>query len=247
MSQPKILTNKFGYHLSKLAPMNSNISINLKNGLKFIVRARTMDRSVLKEVWLKEIYNKHGVRVEKGDTVIDIGGHIGIFSIYAAHLSETGKVYAFEPFIENFKRLEEHKKINHKENLFAFNKGVAETDGKQTLFLSPDKNTGGHSMHLKNQSQRKVEIETINLIRFCDENKIEKIDFLKLDCEGAEFDILKGSEAILQRVKKIILECHPYGENTCDKMVATLERNGFKVIRDKNADTSGIEMLYCSR
>jgi FkbM family methyltransferase len=246
MANATALKGKFKYQLSKILPLNVNVKISLRNGLKFVVRARTMDRSVLKEVWIKEIYDKHGVKVEKGDTVVDIGGHIGIFSIYAAHLSETGKVYAFEPFIENFKRLEDHKKINHKENLIAYNKGVAETDGKQTLFLSPDKNTGGHSMHLKNQSERKVEIETINLIKFCDENKIDKIDFLKLDCEGAEFDILKGSEAILNRVKKVIMECHPYGENTCDKMVAMLEKNGFNVIRESN-HIGGIEMLYCKR
>lgn len=246
MANTSALKGKLKYQLSKLLPLNTNVKISLRNGLKFILRARTMDRSVLKEVWIKEIYNKHGVKVEKGDTVIDIGGHIGIFSIYAAHLSETGKVYAFEPFIENFNRLEDHKKINHKENLTAFNKGVAETRGKKTLFLSPDKNTGGHSMHLKNQSDRKVEIETINLIEFCEEYKIDKIDFLKLDCEGAEFDILKGSEAILKRVRKVIMECHPYGENTCDKMVSLFENNGFRVMRESN-HIGGIEMLYCKR
>lgn len=241
-----ILKGKFKYQLSKILPLNTNVKIELRNGLKFKVRARTMDRSVLKEVWIKEIYNKHGVCVEKGDTVVDIGGHIGIFSVYAAHLSETGMVYAFEPFIENYKRLEEHKKINHKENLTAFNKGVGETDGKQILFLSPDKNTGGHSLHLKNQSERKVEIETIQLIKFCDDNKIDKIDFLKLDCEGAEFDILKSSAVILERTRKVIMECHPYGENTCDKMVALLEKYGFKVVRESN-HIGGIEMLYCKR
>lgn len=246
MANTSALKGKLKYQLSKLLPLNTNVKISLRNGLEFILRARTMDRSVLKEVWIKEIYNKHGVKVEKGDTVIDIGGHIGIFSIYAAHLSETGKVYAFEPFIENFNRLEDHKKINHKENLTAFNKGVAETRGKKTLFLSPDKNTGGHSMHLKNQSDRKVEIETINLIEFCEEYKIDKIDFLKLDCEGAEFDILKGSEAILKRVRKVIMECHPYGENTCDKMVSLFENNGFRVMRESN-HIGGIEMLYCKR
>lgn len=241
----KFLTNKFGYHLSKIAPMNSNISIYLKNGLKFIVRARTMDRSVLKEVWIKEIYDKHNVRVEKGDTVIDIGGHIGIFSVYAAHLSQTGKVFAFEPFIENYKRLENHKIINQKENLQVYNKGVANIEGTQTLYLSPDDNTGGHSLHLKTNSEYKIEIQTVNIIAFCEKEKIEIIDFLKLDCEGAEFEIVKSSEAILKKVKKIIMECHPFGENTCDEMVSIIERNEFHVVREKNSDSSGIEMLYC--
>ena len=81
-----------------------------------------MDRSVLKEVWLREIYNKHGITVDKGDTVIDIGGHIGLFSVYAAKRSQTGKVFAFEPFSENFARLQQHKQINQCDNLEVINK-----------------------------------------------------------------------------------------------------------------------------
>lgn len=246
MSNTTVLKGKFKYHLSKLAPTNTNITIALKNGLKFIVRARTMDRSVLKEVWIKEIYNKHGICVEKGDTVVDIGGHIGVFSVYAAHLSETGKVIAFEPFIENFKRLEQHKKINDKKNLFVYNKGVSSTTGVQTLHLSPDDNTGGHSLHLKTQSDNTIDIETVNLISFCETEKIDKIDFLKLDCEGAEFEIIKSSEAILSKVAKIIMECHPFADNTVDDMIEILERNGFTIIRESN-HIGGIEMLYCKR
>jgi FkbM family methyltransferase len=241
-----MLTSKYKYNLSKLLPKNTNVTIKLNNGLKFIVRARTMDRSVLKEVWLREIYNKHGIRVEKGDTVIDIGGHIGLFSVYAAHRSKTGNVYAFEPFIENFSRLEQHKQLNQCENLHVFNRGVDATTGKKTLYLSPDKNTGGHSLHLKKQSDRQVEIETINIIEFCDQQHITKINFLKLDCEGAEFEIIKSSESILSRVEKIVMECHPYGDHTCDEMVFILQKNGFKVIRESN-HIGGIEMLYCVR
>ena len=247
MPAQKVLSSKFGYHLSKIAPLNSNVTIRLKNGLKFIVRSKTMDRSVLKEVWLKNIYDRHNIKVEKGDTVIDIGGHIGIFSVYAAHLSETGKVHAFEPFIENFTRLENHKQINAKENLFVYHKGIAAADGKQLLNLSPDDNTGGHSIHLKTQSERKIEIETINLPSFCEREKINSIDFLKLDCEGAEFEIIRSCESILPRVKKIVMECHPFANNTADEMVTLLQKSGFHVIRDRNMDGSGIEMLYCKR
>lgn len=242
-----ILKGKFAYHLSKIAPMNFNIPIKLVNGLKYIVRARTMDRSVIKEVWIKNIYNQYGVKVNKGDTVVDIGAHIGVFSIYAAELSETGKVYAFEPYLDNYRRLENHKLINNKNNLFIYNKGISDREGKQTLYLSPDNNTGGHSLHLKNHSNKKTEIQTITLSGFCDREKIYKIDFLKIDCEGAEFEILKTDETILQKVNKIVMECHPYENNTVDDIIRLLERNGFKVIRESNDSPSGIEMLYAMK
>lgn len=244
----KILKGRFPYFLSKVAPKNTKINIGLKNGLQFIVRAKTMDKSILKEVWITKIYDKYGIRVEKGDTVIDIGAQIGFFSIYAAELSQTGNVYAFEPFIENFQMLENHKKINKKDNLFVYNVGVSDKEGAQTLYLSPDNNTGGHSLYLKkNDSNKKIEIQTIRLNDFCEKEQLLKIDFLKLDCEGAEFDILKSNEAILAKVDKIIMECHPYDDNTVDDMVKLLERNGFSILSDVNSSVTGVTMLYASK
>lgn len=242
-----MLKSKLGYHWSKLAPFGKDVKINLKNGLKFVVRAKTMDRSVVKEVWLQNIYNQHGINVSEGDTVVDIGAHIGVFSVYAADRSKTGQVYAFEPFIENFKRLDRHKTINSKTNLNIFNQGVSNIDGTQTLFLSPDNNTGGHSLHLKNESDNKVEIQTITLPKFCDDHQIEKIDFLKLDCEGAEFDILKSNEAILDRVDKMVLECHPYEDNTVQSMITLLEKNNFKVLREAEDKGDSTQMLYAKK
>jgi len=235
---------KLGYLRSKTAKKNKDVSISFKNGLKFIVRAKTMDKSVLKEVWIKNIYDKYQIKVEKGDTVIDIGAHIGVFSIYACELSETGKVYAFEPFIENFKRLENHKNINHKENLAIYNLGVSSITGVQTLHLSPDNNTGGHSLHLKTESDKTIDIETIRLNDFCEKENITQIDFLKLDCEGAEYEILLSDESILNKVKKIIMECHPHKDHTVDEMMSLLKKNQFNVFCDKNNDDTGIAMIY---
>lgn len=242
-----IIKSKIGYHLSKVAPFGLRIGIRLRNGLKYIVRSRTMDRSIIKEVWISKVYDQFGIKVEKGDTVIDIGAHIGVFSTYAATLSETGKIYAFEPFMDNFKMLEQHKLMNQKENLFVFNKGVSDTAGKKTLFLSPDNNTGGHSLHLKNHSSNKIEIETIQLGAFCKEHNIHQIDFLKLDCEGAEFEILKSNESILDKVQKVVMECHPYANHTVSEMIGLLERNEFEIMRETHKSLEDIQMLYARK
>ncbi len=242
-----ILKGRFAYLLSKIAPKNADITIKLKNGLQFIVRARTMDKAILKEVWIRNIYDKHGIFVEKGDTIIDIGAQVGMFSVYASERSQSGNVYAFEPFIENYERLARHKAINNKQNIFIYNEGVSSTEGIQTLYLSPDNNTGGHSLHLKNHSDKKVDIRTIRLADFCARHNINRIDFLKMDCEGAEFDILFSDEAILQKVNKLIMECHPFNNNKVATMVELLERNGFAVIREVNEGTSGVEMLYARK
>ena len=95
-------------------------------------------------------------------------------------------------------------------------------------------------------SKRKVEIETVNLAEFCAEHQIDRIDFLKLDCEGAEFEILAASADVLKRVRKIALECHPFGLHTAQQMADLLKGHGFTVVREKSLG-SEIEMIYGRR
>ena len=80
---------------------------------------------IMKEVWLKNVYDQFGVKVEDGDLVIDIGAHIGIFSTYAAEKNKSGKIFSFEPFHDNFKRLKFHKNLNNKSNIKILILGIA--------------------------------------------------------------------------------------------------------------------------
>ena len=105
----EIFKNKLKYYLLKIAPKGFVVSIELKNNIKYKLRGRFADKTVLKEVWLNNIYNQFGVKVEDGDLVIDIGAHIGIFSTYAAEKNKSGKIFSFEPFHDNFKILKFHK------------------------------------------------------------------------------------------------------------------------------------------
>ena len=89
---------------SKIAPKGFVVSIELKNNIKYKLRGRFADKTVLKEVYKKR-YDQFGVKVEDGDLVIDIGAHIG-FGTYAAEKNKSG---TFEPFHDNLKRLKFHK------------------------------------------------------------------------------------------------------------------------------------------
>lgn len=232
------------YHLLKVLPYGKEVKINLGNGLKYILRSKTMDKSILKEIWITNLYDKHGIRVEKGDTVIDIGAHVGIFSTYASQRVGEGRVFAFEPHPDNFKMLSRHKEINGLSNLSVNNLAITGESGNKNLNVSPDNNTGGHSLYLKADSSKKIEVETMSLREFCEQEKIEKINFLKLDCEGAEFEILKSDQAILDRVEKVILECHPYEGNPASDMMEILEKNNFQLYRDSDIDLNKAHMIY---
>lgn len=243
-TKQEVFQNMWAYHLSKLLPKGTVVTIPLKNGIKVKVRSRTADRMIVKEIFLHEIYNKYGIAVSPGDTVIDIGANIGSFTLYAAKRSGTGMVHAFEPFPDNFSMLQQQVEVNHLHNIIAVKKGLSDTDGFHDLYLSGI-NTGGHSMQFE-QAAGKVTIETTTLRDYCNTNGISHIHFMKIDCEGSEFNILKHDLSVLDITDKIIMECHPYGTETVDSMIALLEGHGFTVIREA-CNHANIEMLYASK
>ena len=240
----QLISSIWSYHLSKILPKGTQVTVPLTNGLKIHLRSRTADRMIFKEIFLQEIYNQYGIEIKERDIVIDIGANVGMFTLYASQKATSGKVFAFEPFEENFRLLTNQISTNKLKNVFAFKKGVFNKEGTQDLFLSGI-NTGGHSIQFE-QEGGKVTIDVTTLSKFCADNNIDHIDFLKIDCEGSEFEILKSDPSILQKVSKLVMECHPYGNETVDGMMELLESNGFKVIREA-CNHENIEMLYASK
>jgi FkbM family methyltransferase len=129
-------------------------------------------------------------------------------------VASRGLVYAFEPVGENFKRLEFHKKINKLHNIILENKAVSDRSKYAKIYLI-EKNSGGHSLNknkfkLLNEKIRGTEIvECITLREVFKKNNIKKCDFLKIDCEGEEFNILsKVPDSLFAKIDKISLEFH---------------------------------------
>lgn len=101
----------------------------LRNNLKFVIRLFTWDSWVIDEI----IFNK------EGDTIIDIGAHIGIPSIYAASIIRNGKIYCFEPVGDNFSLLKKNIILNKLNNIFPHK--MALTDKVGRCFIYAKKNT----------------------------------------------------------------------------------------------------------
>lgn len=243
----QILKNKYKYYLLKLAPKGYEVSIQLTNNLKYKLRGRSTDKTILKEVWLINLYNQFGVKVEEGDTVVDIGAHVGIFSTYASELSKTGKVYSFEPFIDNYNRLKLHKSLNNKSNIITTNCGIDGDTGKKVLYVH-SKNSGANSLLKGKDIKKEIEIETIKLSDFCEKEKIDKIDFLKVDCEGAEYGIFEKDESFLKIVDKIIMETHPFEGKSVFTILDTLKKYGFKIHNeDEVISDKELNMVYASK
>jgi len=231
------------YLADYLKVIKGRVTYTLIDGSTYTLRANTNDRNIFNEVLLHKMYNPPGFEINKGDIVVDIGAHVGIFSTFAA--KDASKVYSFEPFSENFELLLINKKNNKRDNIIVYNKAVYSQAGKKTLFLDKD-NKGGHSFYqdyLKNR-QDKIETETISLQDVFLQNGISKVNFLKIDCEGSEYDILFNCpKEVLSKVEKISMEYHTIDDNhNVTKLQSFLEENGFTVtILNK------IQMLYSNR
>lgn len=208
-------------------------TINLKKDFKISLRpcrkVPVCDLDILKENLEQDQYQLDTL-VKKGDTVVDIGAHIGIFSVMASRLSEGGKVLAFEPEASNYRLLERNIILNSAPNLNAFNKAVTSSGDDVRLHIS-NENKGAHSLLGNGNSFQQVSSTTLPGI--IDTLEGNNINLLKLDCEGSEYGILLNtSPQYLSRIDKIIMEVHetPYTEDYKATMLYDyLRANGFHV------------------
>jgi len=210
---------------------------------KFEIRCWTSDRTAVWETWKKKMYNPRGFEINKGDIIVDIGGNIGAFSIYAAVKAKEGKVFAYEPSPENFKRLEKNIRLNRLTNVFPFMKAVDGKAGKNKLYLSKW-NFGGHSLFdlpVMNEPES-VDVECVTLKGIFVQNNLPKIDFLKIDCEGGEYGILLSTPPeYLRKIGKISMEYHKIPGHDISRLIELLEEVGFEVTTEENLISSFLE------
>ncbi len=159
------------------------------------------------EPFIRDTFRKE---VKPGEVVVDIGANIGYHTLLLAKLvGNEGKVYAFEPHPENFSLLRKNVEVNGYKNIIIEQKAVSDKKGKVKLYLAGDKRTTRHSLlKYENTKEEWVEAESITLDEYF---KDKKINFIKMDIEGAEHYAVLGMSKLLKKNKKIkmILEFTP--------------------------------------
>lgn len=148
------------------------------------------------------------VKVEKGDIVMDVGAHIGFFTIKAAReVGDKGIVIAIEPEPSNFESLRKIVVGCGLNNVIFVNKAVGSRKGKAKLYIRKENSTK-HSLIYVTNKAIEVEVDTLDNIK--SELKLPKVDFVKIDVEGVELDVLKGAKNILKEegVKLSIASYH---------------------------------------
>lgn len=217
-----------------------------KSGVRLVARG-AMDIWAIKETFLDAFYIRYGVPINDGWTIVDVGAGIGDFSIYAAHSNPQTKVFAFEPFPESYHLLERNIALKGIENVFPFQAAIWSQAG--VLHLD---NVRGEPLQITSKEihsaindKSVIKVRALTLSQVFEAYAIDKLDLLKLDCEGAEYEILSGaSSEVFNKIKRIIMEYHDIDGHHHDHLVSLLERHGYRVYCHDNFVHDDIGYLY---
>jgi len=217
-----------------------------RSGVHLVARG-AMDIWAIKETFLDAFYSRYGVPINDGWTVVDIGAGIGDFSIYAAHANPQTKVFAFEPFPESYLLLERNITLNDIENVFPLQAAIWSKVGVLNL-----ENVSGEPLQIISKEMHStiieksvIKVRALTLAQVFEKHAIEKLDLLKLDCEGAEYEIFSGvSPEVFNKIERIIMEYHDIDGHHHDHLVSLLEQHGYRVHCHGNFVHDDIGYLY---
>ena len=258
------------------AALNGQALYSLPNNLEVFHQNRNETEFIYKQIFEDQIYLKHGITIEPGDCVFDVGANIGLFTLFLYHRLRRARVFSFEPIPSTFEKLRSNVAL-YGLDAELFNCGLSDREGAATFTFYPNwsASSGAYAdleeeeaalkAFLKNQGELVAEYadELIegryrgeqvvcplrrisDLIRQYD---IERIDLLKLDAEKSELDILNGiNEQDWAKVGQIVIKVHDI-EGRLRHITSMLERRGFAVVAEQDAGLAGsnIHSLYARK
>jgi FkbM family methyltransferase len=162
--------------------------------------------------------------LRQGMTVFDVGANIGELTLlFSRFVQPGGKVFSFEPSSSTFDKLTTIHNLSGRDNVVLNNMALADSNGVLEIYIYPEKYSGwntlasrpleSYGIDIKPICREKVVTSTID--NFCQERDISYIDLLKIDVEGAEYQVLLGARQMLEQ-KRIGCCLFEFGATTFD-------------------------------
>ena len=193
-------------------------------------------------------------RPKEGDTVVDIGAHMGRYTITSSKsVGASGKVIAVEAHPYNFRILQHNLRLNKLTNVSPLNWAVYSKKERLKLYL-PDEDLG-YTMHhslmtnylttkySKEIERRYLEVEADTLDNLLKSRGINRVDWIKIDVEGAEYEVLKGAKEILSANNHISILVEVHGKDTYSPTIELLRSNNFNIEFEKTYDNGEKHVL----
>ncbi len=163
----------------------------------------------------------------------DIGANIGYYTLFLEKKAKCSEVYAFEPSPREYNLLQENLQLNSCNRTKTFALALGESESTLELYMSSE-NMGKNSFNYFNSSDQHIKVPVKTANSLVESANIRRLDFIKMDVEGAEPMVLKGASEIISRFKPIILyeswefSKAPYGSFECET-TALLEKYGYHI------------------
>jgi FkbM family methyltransferase len=139
---------------------------------------------------------------------LDIGANFGFFSMLVSDVTHgAAEVHAFEPLASMAELLEEHRRMNGFENIHIHRTAISDSEGEITLVYPSEENTilGRMLAEGENAEGKFEKAQTIRLDTFVRDHNINRVDFIKMDVEGAEPFVLEGGAETIQRFRPMMM------------------------------------------
>ena len=172
--------------------------------------------------------------LEPSMVFFDLGAHVGQYTLLAAYkVGRSGQVHAFEPLKANFQSLVKNVQLNGLQNATLNNVAVSDYNGSAALYVEQGKNRGNVSIAEKTAGHRRL--DTCKVIRLDDyfaDLKLERVDMIKMNIEGAEWKALMGATEIVRHYRPTLIlevgsDCYAFGYTRAE-MVRWLEGFGYR-------------------
>lgn len=175
--------------------------------------------------------------IKKGDIVIDAGAHKGEWSqLVLEHTNNNCKLYSFEPVPTFFDQLTDELK----DQATCCNAALGKNETEVSMYYYYEESEGCSSLFerkvLNTIPVKKITVPVVYLDKFCAENNINHIDFLKIDTEGSEWDVLQGAHALITHKKIPIIQfeyggTYPDAGITLKQVYEYLTSNAYAIFR----------------
>lgn len=207
------------------------IVLRLREGGAFVVQ-RFMTLYIYTEIFLDRCYDLP-FRLADDAVIVDVGSNTGLFILRMKQLYPASTVVGFEPMPDNFRQLRANIAASNLRDVYVFDCGVGGRARQETLHIHP-RNLGGNSIIASEvMNGHSIDIDIIDVADMLAKTPAGRCDLLKLDCEGAEREIIHAiTPAIAPCIRTILFEPTP-GLYAVTEVVHHLESVGFRVSKNR--------------
>lgn len=221
----------------------------LNNGLTFYMAGwelKLITNYLINEIFTQQRYFRPGFEIGPTDVVVDIGANMGMFALWAAPQAHQGRVICVEPTTV-FNYLDMNMALNNLTNVERLNAAIGEDNTELEFVYYPGQTALNHRVGLRpgigdrlwtklqqwirGFTPHTLKAPCISLERLLDERKVSRVSYLKIDCEGGEYEILRTLPSkCFQQIDRLALEFHQMSrDQDYRELVSILKREGYQV------------------